>query len=156
MKGGKPKENNPSAVAPARSTSCGFSTEIARDALSAEDRDVRLPRLSDQLHPFRATEFCPASTAIARSCYFCRNANRFDSDHRNIEAHVLIWLCDFDHDRVFAAKRSAASDRFVRAFKRFDREHRAVFHDDGLPDIEPADFFCDLQSERDVFFFASR
>src|SRR5205823_1014524 len=51
-------------------------------------------------------------------------------------------------------EKTTASDRFVCSFKSFHGKHGPVSHDDGLTNIEPADFSRDLETERDVIFFA--
>jgi len=45
-------------------------------------------------------------------------------------------------------------NRFVRAFKGFDREDGSVFYDDRLADIERAQLFRDVEAESNVFLFA--
>ena len=84
------------------------------------------------------------------------DTNRFNTDHRHIETHVLIRLGDFDHDRAFARERAATFDRVIRSLKRFHRNNCSVLHDDGLPDIESRDFFRDFPAQIDIFLFTPR
>ena len=69
----------------------------------------------------------------------------FRADAGDVEAHVVIQLGDFHGDRaaVFAGQFAAARQAFVRAFKAFDGQHRAVLHDDELADFQPRNFLGD-------------
>src|SRR5436189_8083 len=74
----------------------------------------------------------------------------------NVATHVLVWLCDFDHDCAFAGERAAAFDRVVGSFESFNREHSPVFDNDGLPDIEPRNFLGDVPGKIDIFLLRTR
>ena len=94
---------------------------------------------------------------MAITLNFASAATRIVSttDYRNVETHVLIWLCDFDHDGAFARERPATPDCFVRSFKRFHRNDSSIFHDDSLPNVESRDFFGDLPTQIDILFLAA-
>lgn len=77
------------------------------------------------------------------------------ADDRDVEAEVLVGLGDFDDEAAAATERAAALDRFVGAFEGFDGEDGAVFHDDGLADVEAGRFFGDAEAEGGVGEFAA-
>ncbi len=72
------------------------------------------------------------------------------SDDGDVEAEVLVGFGNFDGDGLAAAQEGAAFDGFVGAFEAFDGEDGAVADDDGLPNVEAADFFGDAEAEGDV------
>src|SRR6266566_9156888 len=91
----------------------------------------------------------------AQPC-FDSGANRFDTNHRHIETHVLFWFGHFDHYRAFACEGAAAFDGVVRSFNSFNRNDSAILNDDRLSDVESRDFFGDSPAEIDVVFFVPR
>ena len=62
----------------------------------------------------------------------------FWTDARNIEAHIVLFLCYFDGDRatVASGQLSAARQAFVRAFEAFNGQNRSCFDDDELADFQ--------------------
>ena len=61
----------------------------------------------------------------------------------------MIELGDLDGHRaaVLARQFAAAREAFVRAFKTFDGQHRAVFHHHGLADFQPRHFLGDAKTK---------
>ena len=51
-------------------------------------------------------------------------------------------------------KRSTAFDGLVCPFQSFDGNDRAVFDDNGLPDIESGNFFRGIPAKLDIVLFA--
>ncbi|MEY2563328.1 MAG: hypothetical protein QOH88_1521 [Verrucomicrobiota bacterium] len=119
-----------------------------------DDRDVGAGRQFQQSFLFqqeRAARFDSDDAQIR----FHSNPHGRHTDDRDVETHILVWLCHLHHDRVLAPERAAALDRFVSPLKTFHRQDGSISHDDGLADIEPADFPRDLETESDIVFFAS-
>src|SRR5436190_9318218 len=84
---------------------------------------------------------------------FDGDADCFDADYWHVEPHILVRLGDFDHDGIPASQSAASLDGFIRSLETLYRQDRSVFHDNGLPDIEPADFPGDLETQSDIVFF---
>src|SRR5262245_9248761 len=81
------------------------------------------------------------------------------SDHRDVEAEVLLRLGHLDQDGFLAAERSTPADALICSFKGFYREDRAGLDNDGLPDIQAADLLGNFETEAnivDVARFQSR
>ena len=77
---------------------------------------------------------------------------RLRAEAGDVKPHVMMGLGNFDSDRAafVACQLAAAHETLVRAFESFHGEDGAVFHDNGLADFEPRDFFGDFESECDV------
>src|SRR5438105_2836560 len=71
-----------------------------------------------------------------------------ESNTRNIEAHVVIWLRHLDRHRAafFSSKFAAANQALIGSFERFNREHRAFLDHNHLPDIQTRNLFPDLET----------
>ena len=80
------------------------------------------------------------------------NLHRAGADAGNVEPHVVVQFGHFDGDRaaILAGQFAAAREAFVRALKPFHRQHRAVFHDDGLADFQTRNFLRDAKTKLHV------
>ncbi len=93
-------------------------------------------------------------SGVDGKCSGVRAAHDFDclrAYDRNVEAHVLRWLADFDDDETLAADDAGgAFDRLVGSFHCFDRYASAIADDDRLAEIERGDFLRDFAAVGDV------
>lgn len=91
-----------------------------------------------------------------RGSGFDHALNRGFADGRDVEAVVLLGLRDFDDDGAAVRELAAARDAGVRAFDGFECHDGHVLDDDGLADVEAAEFLRDAEAELHVFHLLFR
>jgi hypothetical protein len=81
-----------------------------------------------------------------------RQGNCAGPDRRPIGACLLARFFDFNENaaRSFAAQYGAALQQRIGPFDRFDAENEALLHDNGLADIERAEFSRDAEPVLDI------